>query len=75
MKPTATLSVTDRYKLKELQLERSGAVTPGRVMWCKGRKVLGYGDVTAINAMTIPKGATHLAVSAVDYDDVKGWLA
>lgn len=39
------LSVTDRCMLKALTLEQAQAVQPGRVMWCRGRKILGYGNV------------------------------
>lgn len=40
--PTTKLTVTQRYALKDLAWEKSQAVTPGRVMLCKGRKVVGY---------------------------------
>lgn len=74
--PTATLSITDRYKLKELKLEQSATVTPGRVMICQGRKIIGFTDVEALPrfAVLIPKDATGLCLSPDDYDDVKGWL-
>ncbi len=74
MKPGA-ISITGRYRLKELTLERSQAVTPGRVMWCQGRKVMGYGDVADLaNVLKIPKGANTVCVSAADFEDIKGWL-
>jgi hypothetical protein len=75
MKPVAAISVTDRYILKELALQSAGAVTPGRVMWCRDRKVLGYGDVKDLgNVFKIPKGANTLCVSSADYADVREWL-
>lgn len=76
MKPAAVLSVTDRYRLKEMTLERSGAMPPGRVMWCNGRKVLGYGNVADLpKVFEIPRGANTLCLSMEDYDDVREWLA
>jgi hypothetical protein len=75
MKPAGTLSVTDRYRLKELELQMTGTVPPGRVMWCRGRQVLGYNDVSQLgNVFAIPKGADTLCVSGADFDDVKAWL-
>jgi hypothetical protein len=75
VKPSATISVTDRYTLKELALQSAGAVTPGRVMWCRDRKVLGYGDVNDLaNVFKIPKGANVLCVSMADYPDIREWL-
>jgi hypothetical protein len=75
MKPAATISVTDRYRLKELSLEKAGTVTPGRVMFCRDRKVLSYGDVADLgNVFKIPKGANMLCVSPADYADVREWL-
>jgi hypothetical protein len=75
MKPTGTLSVTDRYRLKELMLEHSAAVTPGRLLWCRGRKVLGYSNVDDLsNVFLIPKGANTIVLSFADFDDVKAWL-
>lgn len=75
MKPAAAISVTDRYRLKELILQQAGTVTPGRVMFCRDRKVLGYADVNDLaNVFKIPKGANTVCVSVADFEDVKGWL-
>ncbi len=75
MKPPGTLGVTDRYRLKELTLQQAGTVPAGRVMWCRGRKVLGYNDVSQLgNIFAIPKGADTICVSAADFADVKEWL-
>jgi len=75
MKPAATLSITDRQRWRELELQRTGTVTPGRVMFCRGRKVLGYADVATLgNVFAIPKGADILCVSLEDADDIKEWL-
>lgn len=73
--PTVTLSVTDRHILKGMTLEKSMAVQAGRLMWCHGRKILGYGNVLDLpRVMLIPKGTDTVCLSAADYDDVKGWL-
>ena len=75
MKPTAIISVTDRYRLKELALQSTATVTPGRVMFCRDRKVLGYADVAELaNVFKIPKGANTLCVSTADYPDIREWL-
>jgi len=70
------LSVTDRYKLKELDWQQSQVVQPGRVMWCRGRKVLGYSDVKDLHrVMLIPSKADTACLSRADYADVMVWLA
>lgn len=73
--PTATLSVTARHRLKDLTIERSQAVPPGRVMLCKGRKVVGYCDVgELVHTTLIAAKANTICLSAADYDDVQEWL-
>lgn len=75
MKPAAAISVTDRYRLKELALQSLGTIPHGRVMFCRDRKVLGYGDVADLaNVFKIPKGANIICVSTADYPDVVEWL-
>jgi hypothetical protein len=66
VKPARTLSVTDRCRLKELELQQAGTVPAGRVMWCRGRQVLGYADIgELVNVFAIPKGAnTYQAIEA-----------
>jgi hypothetical protein len=69
------ISVTDRYRLKELDLSLSATVPAGRVMFCRGRKVLGYGDVAEIaNVLKIPRGADTICLAETDYHRVKAWL-
>jgi hypothetical protein len=73
--PSTTLGVTDRYTLKEFTLERSAGVIGGRLMWCRGRKIVGYGNVVDLpKIFAIPKGADTIVLSAADFDDVKAWL-
>jgi hypothetical protein len=75
MRPAASLSITDRYRLKELTLTKSMAVPAGRVMFSRGRKILNYADVAYLaNIFKIPKGATEICVSAADYADIKEWI-
>ena len=75
MKPAVALGVTDRYRLKELTLQQAGTVTPGRVMFCRGRKIIGYGDVGRLGEFTyVPKGTDTICLSAADYSDVKEWI-
>jgi hypothetical protein len=75
MKPSRTIGVTDRTKLKELVFEKSAAVTPSRFLCCRGRKVLGYGNVDELwNVFIIPKATDTIVLSSDDYSDVKEWL-
>jgi hypothetical protein len=75
MKPPGTLSITDRYRLKELELQQTGTVPPGRIMWCRDRQILGYGDVGELaSVFNIRKGANTLCVSREDFSDIKEWL-
>ena len=73
--PTATLSVTNRYRLKDLDWQESEIVPPGKVMFCKGRKVMGYAKVQELGRFSaIPTGADVACVAAADFEDVKRWL-
>jgi hypothetical protein len=71
----AKLSITLRQKLLDLTWERSMAVTPGRVMLCKGRHIVGYCSVTDLaNASSIAARCNTLCISNADFDDLKAWL-
>ncbi|HEX4114156.1 MAG TPA: hypothetical protein VH020_16605 [Stellaceae bacterium] len=73
--PTIELTVTQRYALKDLAWEKSQAVTPGRVMLCKGRKIVGYCDVADLaHGSAIAARCNTVCLSASDYDDVQAWL-
>lgn len=73
--PTGTLTVTQRYLLKDLQWEKSQAVTPGRVMLCKGRRVVGYCDVAELgHAKMIAERCNTVCLSVADFDEVQAWL-
>lgn len=73
--PTATLSVTDRSKLKALTLEQVQVLPPGKVWFCQGRKILLHGDLASLaRVMLIPTKADTVAVSTADFDDVKAWI-
>ena len=75
MKPATTLTVTDRYKLKEYALKPLGTVPAGRVMFCQGRKILGYANVPDLaQIFGIPRGTTEICVSSADYADIKEWI-
>jgi hypothetical protein len=76
VKPTSPISITHRHKLKdEFTFEKSGAVPPGRVMFCRGRSVLGYGDVDDLSRIfEIPKGTNTVCLAAEDIADVREWL-
>lgn len=75
VKPPPVKLTGDRQRWRELELQRTGTVTPGRVMFCRGRKVLGYADVATLgNIFMIPKGADTLCVALEDADDIKEWL-
>lgn len=65
----ASMSVTDFYRLTALRLERSQVVPAGRVIWCRGRKLLGYGQLS--NLSVIPKEADTVCLSSADYDAVR----
>jgi hypothetical protein len=75
MKPVTTLTVTDRYKLKEFALKQLMTVPAGRVMYCRGRKILGYADVADLaQIFGIPRGTTEICVSSADFADIKEWI-
>jgi hypothetical protein len=51
------------------------AVPAGRVMFCRGRKILNYADVAVLaKIFQIPKGTTEICVSGADYADIKEWI-
>jgi hypothetical protein len=73
--PTATLTITQRHRLKDLKWEESMAVPPGRVMLCKGRRVVGYCNVADLgNSLSIAERANTVCLSPADAKDVKAWL-
>lgn len=75
MIPATPFTKADQTRMRSLTFERSGTATPGRVIFCKGRSVLGYGDVSKLgDFLYIPKQADTVCVSAADFDDVKGWI-
>jgi hypothetical protein len=76
MKPPPLKLAGDRTVFRALELQQTGTVPAGRVMFCRGRKVLGYADVARLgNIFEIPKGADTICVSAADLQDVKEWIA
>lgn len=75
MKPSVDFHKADQMRLRSLRLERSSIPAPGRVMFCRGRKVLGHGDVGKLaDFQYIPKGADTLCLSSADFDEVHGWI-
>jgi hypothetical protein len=73
--PAVQLTVTQRYRLKDLAWQRSGVVPPGRAMLCKGRRVVGFCSVSELVARRIDVLADTVCLSAADFADVKRWLA
>lgn len=69
------LSVTDRYRLKELTLQESAVLPAGKVMWCQGRKILGYGSIDNLARVSaIPSRADTACISAADFRRIKDWI-
>ena len=74
--PIAQLSVTQRSALKDIAWQESQVVPPGRVMLCRGRKILGYGviaDLAHVKSLTL-QGVNTICVSPSDFKDVKEWV-
>jgi hypothetical protein len=63
-----TMSVTDRYALRALKLLPSQVCHDGKIMWLKGRKIIGYG--TMENVGIIPREADGAMISRADYERV-----
>ena len=75
MKPAVPFTKADQTRLRQLKLEQSQVPGPGRVMFCRGRSILGYGDVSKLgDFLYIPKYADTICLSQADFDDVRGWL-
>jgi hypothetical protein len=75
MKPTVPFTKADQTRMRSLSFEQSPVPTPGRVMFCRGRSILGYGDIDKLgDFLYIPKLADTVCVSATDYPDVREWL-
>lgn len=75
MKPAVAFAKADQTLLRQLKFERSAVPEPGRVLFCRGRRILGYGDVSKLgDFLYIPKYADTVCVSAADYPDVREWL-
>lgn len=75
MKPAIPFAKADQTRFRSLQLHQSQVPVPGRVMFCRGRAVLGYGDVEKLgDFLYIPKYTDTVCVSAADWPDIKGWM-
>lgn len=69
------LSNTDRWRFKDMKLEASQVLLPGKVMYCRGRKILGYDTIDKLgNVFAIPRDTDTLSVSKDDYPQVKEWI-
>lgn len=75
MTPAVPFSkVPDQFRLRSLKLEASMVPQPGRVMFCRGRKIIGYGDVGKLGDRgVIPDQADTVCISTADFDDVRSW--
>ena len=75
MKPATPFAKADQARMRDLKFEQSQIPAPGRVMFCRGRRVLGHGDLGKLgDFLYVPKQADTVCVSAADFDDVKEWL-
>lgn len=75
MRPAVPFTKADQMRLRQLKLAQSEVPGPGRLMFCRGRKILGYGDVSKLGDYRyIPDRADAVCLSAADYSDVKEWL-
>lgn len=75
MQPAVPFSkVPDQFRLRSLKLEQSMVPQPGRVMFCRGRKIIGYGDVGELGERgVIPDAADTICIAAADFEDVRSW--
>lgn len=73
--PTIKLSVTERERLKSLRWEERLVVIPGRVMLCRGRRIVGYCSVAELVRTTvIAAQADTVCLSTADFADVQQWI-
>lgn len=75
MTPAVPFSkASEQTRLRFMKLESSMVPQPGRVMFCRGRKIIGYGDVGKLGDRgTIPDQADTICISAADFEDVRSW--
>lgn len=69
MKP---LTITDRYRLRELKITPSAMLPKGKVIWWQGRKRLQFGTLDQV--AIVPSGADGLSVSAEDHAELQAAL-
>ena len=63
------------FKVKVLALGDPAQLPPGRVMLCKGRRIVGYCNVEELaQAKTIAARASNVCVSPLDWPDLEAWL-
>lgn len=62
------LSVTDRYRLIELNPMPSQVCEPDKVLWLQGRKTIGYATVDKL--ASIPKLANGVMLPKAAYDEL-----
>lgn len=75
MTPAVPFAKADQTRLRQLKLEQSNVPAPGRLMFCQGRKILGYGEVSKLGDFRyIPSRADTLCLSAADFEDIMRWI-
>jgi hypothetical protein len=75
MRPAVDFYKADQTRLRQLKLERSQVLEAGRLMFCRGRSIIGYGHVGRLaNFNYIPKNADTICLSPADFDDVREWI-
>lgn len=75
MKPAIAFAKADQQRMRSLNWEQSQIPPAGRVMFRRGRGIIGYCDVAKLgDFMAIPKNADTVCLSAADFADVKEWL-
>ena len=67
------ISITDRERLLALKPTPSQVVPAGKIMWLRGRKIIGYGRIDQL--AVIPRDADGAVLSVADHAQLMGRCA
>lgn len=75
LRPATPFAKADQMRIRTLAFEQSQIPPAGRVMFCRGRRILGHGDVAKLGQLRyIPDEADTIRISVADYPDVQQWV-
>lgn len=68
-----TVSLRHRLLAAGIEILPAQVVQPGRVMWCRGRKTIGFCNLADLKGFVrFPSDADTACLSPIDYERISG---